>query len=126
MLRVDSLNLNRETYKLVLLFYRGDEEPLRVEGSIPLTEKSQLFVTIASWRIETATWEDLRARMPNTAGALQPVRVELGLRSRIPMVIDSTVTCVAAVEDRTGRLSNFVPVSYAMLEYQPSLEDDGP
>ena len=115
MLRVDSLNANRETDKLVLVFYRGDEEPVRVEGSITITEKSRLFVTSKGWRIELITWEDLTARASSAAGAPRLIQIGLGPRAKIPMAIDSGVACVAAVEDRTGRLSNFVPVSYALL-----------
>jgi hypothetical protein len=120
MLRVDSLNTNRETNKLVLLFHRGDAEPVRVEGSITLTEKSRLFVTSEGWRIELTAWEDLTARASKAAGVPRLIQIGLGPRARIPMAIDPGVVCVAAVEDRTGRLSNFVPASYALLNHDTS------
>lgn len=115
MVRVDSVGPNREIYKLIMLFTRGDEPSVRVEGLIPIEEKSPYFITSECWRIEQVKWEDLKERAQSTEDSPPLISLQLGPRTKIPVVIDSSVSSFAAVQDRTGRLSNFVPVSYTMI-----------
>jgi hypothetical protein len=115
-----SVSTKRETNRVRLLLQGPDMKIIEVVYERPMTEKDIDYISVTWYRVEYLPWEDYVEAVEGQEQATSPVIVDIGDPIYFPS--DREVEVCVAVEDRDGRVSNYVPVvhyDYPVLEAKP-------
>jgi hypothetical protein len=113
-LDVVALNMNRETEALVLWF-RAESSTYEVVYKLKREEKDTSYLYITALDLALMSLQELAAIAGAKDGAKRVVEVRLRspvwpLRDVIPFPSDPHLNLFGAVRDRSGKLSDFVPL----------------
>lgn len=109
-LSLDWINPNRETTTIIVLLRGPDGAVVQVSLRNELDgKKEEVMIRGAAWQIDAMSWDQLRTLA--TADHQGRFHVENYADRRVPYPFaDDLVQGCVAVEDRSGRVSDFVPI----------------
>ncbi len=101
------VSTSRETAVVRLTYAAVDGTVVEVAYDLRRTEKHKAIITLQDVPIERVEWERILARC-ETVGKMHKLR--LNTPDSIPFPQEGEIRAALAVQDRSGRLSNAVPV----------------
>ncbi len=110
-LGLDWVNLNRETYRYHIIICGPDAAIVHTLIEDTQQQKDNSILSSRMWRLEPVSWDLYKEHGIADADGL--LRVNIGDVSVLPYAIGEQVSAYAAIEDRTGRMSSFLPLGTA-------------